>query len=385
MSKILIIAAEASSVLYAEQLIQHWSERGESHSYFGVGSRDMAQNGFKCFGFAEEMAVMGFSEVLSQYSHIKKVFHDILSEVDRERPEVAVLIDYPGFNLRLSEELHQRKIPVVYYISPQIWAWKKKRVFKVKAYVTKMLVVFPFEVDFYRSYSVPVEYVGHPLLDELRPEHFDQTLFAPKRGRLGVNPGQKVLGLMPGSRKQEVERHLQIQLRVAEQLRRKHPDLKVLLLLAPTLSKEFVQSHLDDLRCPVTIVQDQPFNMIYLTDAVLVASGTATLMVGLLEKPMVIMYKVSWLSAFIGRRLVKGFFGLVNLLSQREIVPEIFQERATPEVLVPLVERSLFDESYRQQVIADLKALRASLGEPGVTARVAQAIGQFLVPSSKGQ
>lgn len=378
MSKILIVAAEASSVLYAEQLMNHWAAQGKSYHYFGVGSRSMEKLGFRSFGLAEEMAVMGFTEVIKHYSSIKKVFNDLLQEIDKEKPAIAILIDYPGFNLRLSKELHQRQIPVVYYISPQIWAWKKKRIYTVQAFVTKMLVVFPFEVDFYKSYNVPVEYVGHPLLDELRPEHFDAHNRRLRLGRLGITPDQKVLGLMPGSRKQEVERHLQVQIKVAEDLYKKHSNLKILLLVAPTLSKEYIQDQLASLKIPVIVVQDEPFNMISLPDAILAASGTATLMVGLLEKPMVIMYKVSALTAFIGRRLVKGFFGLVNILSRREIVPEIFQEKATPQVLAPLIERALFDDVYREMVIKDLRALRLSLGAPGVTPRVAAAIDQFL-------
>lgn len=385
MSRILIVAAEASSVLYAEQLLQHWTKQGVLHQYFGVGSHSMERLGFHCIGYAENMAVMGFSEVIKHYSDIKKVFTDIVFEVEKEKPAVAILLDYPGFNLRLSKELHQRGVPVIYYISPQIWAWKKKRVYTVKAFVSKMLVVFPFEVEFYQQFGVPVEYVGHPLLDELRDEHMNQDLIALKRGRLGINPGQKVLGLMPGSRKQEIERHLSVQLKVAEELCKTHSDLKVILLVAPTLSKEYIQNYLEDLKFPLTILQDEPFNMICLADALLAASGTATLMVGLLEKPMVIMYKVSWLSAFIGRRLVKGFFGLVNLLSKKEIVPEIFQERATLEFLLPLTEKALFDEPYRQSVIADLRSLKANLGQKGVTPRVASAIDQFLHrPSSEG-
>lgn len=376
--RVLIIAAEASSALYAEQLILHWQKQGRTLDFFGVGSRSMEKLNFRCLGYAEEMAVMGLSEVIQHYSHIKKIFHDILDEVDKDKPAVAILIDYPGFNLRLSKELHARNIPIVYYVSPQIWAWKTNRVHTIKAFVTKMLVVLPFEVDFYQQYEVPVQYVGHPLLDELKPEHVDEAITTLKRSRLGIQKNQKVLGLMPGSRKQELDRHLQVQLEVAEQLKTKYPDLKIILMVAPTVSKESIQERLGEVRLPVILLQDEPFNMISLVDGVLAASGTATLMVGLLEKPMVIMYKVSWLTAFIGRRIVKGFFGLVNLLSKREIVPEIFQERANVEELTPLVERMLFDENYRTQVIQDLKVLKTQIGEKGVTSRVATEVEVYL-------
>lgn len=378
MSKILIIAAEASSVQYAEQLLKYWSDRRVDYSYFGIGSRRMESMGFQCLGYAEDMAVMGFSEVIKHYSNIKKVYNNILKEIEKQKPDLALLLDYPGFNLRMSKELFQRQIPVIYYISPQIWAWKKNRVYTVKSYVTKMLVVFPFEVEFYQKYDVPVEYVGHPLLDDLKDDYNNAELIKQKLGRLGVSSKHKILGLMPGSRKQEIERHLKIQLGVAEEICKIHSNVKVLLLIAPTLSKEFITSQLGDLNLPIILIQDSPFNMISLVDAVLVASGTATLMVGLLEKPMVIMYKVSWVSAFIGRRLIKGFFGLVNLLSHREIVPERFQEKANIQELTPLVERSLFDDNYCDNVRLELRDLKNQLGEKGVTQRVASIIEKFV-------
>ena len=378
MSKILIIAAEASSVQYAEQLLKYWSDRRVDYSYFGIGSRRMESMGFQCLGYAEDMAVMGFSEVIKHYSNIKKVYNNILKEIEKQKPDLALLLDYPGFNLRMSKELFQRQIPVIYYISPQIWAWKKNRVYTVKSYVTKMLVVFPFEVEFYQKYDVPVEYVGHPLLDDLKDDYNNAELIKQKLGRLGVSSKHKILGLMPGSRKQEIELHLKIQLGVAEEICKIHSNVKVLLLIAPTLSKEFITSQLGDLNLPIILIQDSPFNMISLVDAVLVASGTATLMVGLLEKPMVIMYKVSWVSAFIGRRLIKGFFGLVNLLSHREIVPERFQEKANIQELTPLVERSLFDDNYCDNVRLELRDLKNQLGEKGVTQRVASIIEKFV-------
>lgn len=383
MSNILIIAAEASSVLYAEQLIRRWKEEGRQHLYWGVGSRSMEKElGFRCFGYAEEMAVMGFAEVFSQYSKIRAVFKNIVHQIESSPPDVAILIDYPGFNLKLSKELHDRKIPVVYYISPQVWAWKKNRVHTIKANVDKMLVVFPFEKDFYEKLEIPVEYVGHPLLDELQDVHLDEQQIQRRRGRLGLMPHHKVLGLMPGSRHQEIERHLDIQIKTAESLLEKHKDLRVILFVAPTLTKEDLKAKIENIQFPIIMIKDEPYNMISLADGVLAASGTATLMVGLLEKPMVIMYRMSPLTAFIGKRIVKGFFGLVNILSRKEIVPEVFQEKATPEILAPLMERALYDEAWRARVKKDLRQLKNELGEKGVIRRVAKAIESYLPRSS---
>ncbi len=381
--RFLIIAAEASSVLYADQLIKHWKNEKKNHSYFGIASKKMESEGFQCFGYAEDMAVMGFTEVIKHYNKIKNVYNKIIQEIENNKPDIALLIDYPGFNLKLSKELHQRNIPVVYYISPQIWAWKKDRIKIIKSYITKMLVVFPFEEEFYKEHSVDVEYVGHPLIDELKPELFDVELIEKRRHRLNINDKQKVLGLMPGSRIQEIERHLAIQLQTAEILQKENSELKVLLLVAPTLSKEYIQNQLGQLNVPITLVQDEPFNMICLTDAILAASGTATLMVGLLQVPMVIMYRMNWITAFVGRKIVKGFFGLVNILAKREVVPELFQGQAEPKRLAVLLKKSLYDDIYRHQVKKDLTDLRNLFGPGGVTVRVAKSIESVLERGQK--
>lgn len=377
-ARVLMIAAEASSILYAQRLMEYWRAQKKNYSYFGVGSQSMAKMGFECFGFAEDMAVVGFLEVLQHYSHIKSVYHKILDEVKKNPPQVAVLLDYPGFNLRLAKDLHALKIPVVYYISPQIWAWKKNRVFDVQKYVSKMLVVFPFEMEFYQKYNIPVEFVGHPLLDEMNPELLSPSAIDLQRSKMGIPPKAKVLGLMPGSRVSEVEKMLPTQIEVARLLYQRIPNLCILVMVAPTFTKEDIADRLDELRIPYILMKDDPFKMIRLADSILAASGTATLMIGLMEKPMVIMYKVNALTAFVGRRIVKGFFGLVNLIMNREIVPEIFQEKAIPKVLAPLIEKSLLDLEYRKTVIQDLQKLKFQLGEPGVTVRAAKAIEKFI-------
>ncbi len=397
--RILIIAAEASGVLYAERLMEYWQSNKKNYFYFGVGSRKMETLGFNCFGRAEEMAVVGFVEVLKHYSHIKSVFNNICEEIKKNPPSVAVLIDYPGFNLRLAKILHQYKVPVVYYISPQVWAWKQDRVYTIKKYVSKMLVVFPFEEEFYKKFDVPVEFVGHPLMDELslvsNKDLNNPLEIAKQRARMGIPVSAKVLGLMPGSRDSELDKILPTQIEVVNQLKKNHPNVFVIIMVAPTYSKEQIKDRLEELKIPYLLFKDEPFKMIRLADAVLAASGTATLMVGLLEKPMVIIYKVNFLTAFVGRRIVKGFFGLVNLIFQKEIVPELFQENAVPEKIIPLLEKALFDEPYRSEVIQNLQLLKSKLMfqeqsdvehlflNETVTARVAKNIEQFIFESTK--
>jgi lipid-A-disaccharide synthase len=377
-----MIAAEASSVLYAKRLMQYWNTQGRDYDFFGIGNEEMADLNFRCIGRAEDLAVMGFVEVFKHYGDIRRVFYQILDEVKKNPPQVAVLLDYPGFNLKLAKELQVLNVPVVYYISPQIWAWKQNRVQIVKKYISKMLCIFPFELEFYLKHSVAAEFVGHPLLDELNPELLNKESIILQRERMGISRDKKVLGLMPGSRWGELDRHLPVQIEVARKLYKKIPNLCVMVMVAPTFTKEQIADRLDQLRIPYILVKDEPFQMIRLADSILAASGTATLMVGLMEKPMVIMYIMNWLTAIIGRMMIPGLFGLVNIISRREIVPEIFQWKAKPEVLCPLLEKSLLDSEYRQKCITDLQELKHQLGESGVTARVAKSIEVYLEKST---
>lgn len=377
--EVLIIAAEPSSVLYAQRLLELWQRQNIKVKAFGVGDQQMEKLGFVRLGKSEEMAVMGMAEVLKHYSHIKSVFEKVLNEVKVKKPQVALLLDYPGFNIKLAGELKKLHVPVVYYIAPQIWAWKQKRVFKIKASCEEVLAIFPFEVDFYQKFSVPCEFVGHPLLDEMKDSYFDHEKNNLERSRRGILKNEKVLGLMPGSRRMELELNFPTQLKVASELLKIHKDLKLLILTAPHFEREDLLPYLENFGWPYQIIKDEPFEMIKLVDAMLATSGTATLMVGLLEKPMVVMYKFKWLTALIAKFLVKGtrFFGIVNLIFDKEVVPERWQKGADWENLLPLVERSLYDSGYRNEVIGQLSQLKTKLGNKGATERVVQKLERF--------
>lgn len=365
--RVLIIAAEASSCAHAETLLDQWAIAGTSVECFGVGSRAMQAKGFTAFGLAEDLAVMGFIEVIKNYSHIKSVFEKICQEVSDNPPAVALLIDYPGFNLKLLKFLKSKGIKSVYFFPPQVWAWKKSRLKTLKENVDELAVAFRFEKDFFTQNAVNVKWVGHPLLDEIKPEYLDDTNTRLARNQKGIDSDSLVLGIMPGSRKHEVEMCFPIQLQVAREIVNKHPKVKVLVMVASTIEKDFIQSFLQSNHFPIIVLKDDPAKMIRLAHAVLATSGTATLFVGLLEKPMVIMYRFKFFSGLIAKHFVKGikFFGLVNLLLDREVVPERWQSGAEAKNLVPLVERSLFDEDYKRQVVSDLKLLPQHLGEPG--------------------
>lgn len=378
MASVMMIAAEASSALFAQRLLEYWKAQNKVVDAFGVGTVQMENLGFRRFGEAEKMAVVGLAEIAEHYSDIKAVFNRLVQEAKDHKPDLVVLIDYPEFNLRLAKEMHALGIPVIYYVSPQVWAWRQGRIKQIKAYCSKVLLLFPFEIPFYEKHQVPFEFVGHPLLDELDPKFNDEKFIQVRRTQCGIKSEDFVLGLMPGSRHSEIKYNFPTQLEVARRLLRKHPHLRVVIMVAPTRTKEDLLPYLEDVRFSYQLLQDEPMNMICLTDMVLVTSGTATLVVGLLQKPMVIMYKVNWLTALIGKMIVTGFFGLVNLILGKQAVPERFQEKASPDHLFELMDRYVVDKSYRQQVIDDLKQIPSRLGNPGATKRVSAILERYL-------
>ena len=375
---VMIVAAEASSSHYALKLLKSWKKTYPHISTFGVGSLAMENEGFERLGKAEEMAVVGVTEIYAQYPLLKSVFDKLVEQAAIRRPQVVVVMDYPEFNLMLAKKLHALGIKVVYYISPQVWAWRKGRVKTIKKYCDKVLLLFPFEVPFYEKHQVPFEFVGHPLLDEIDEKYFDPVHRKNHRNRCGIQDGETVLGLMPGSRKKELEYHLPQQLRVASALLKKHAHLKLVILCAPTVEKDQILQYMDDFRHPFQLIKSDPFEMIDLVDVMLATSGTATLQVGLLEKPLVIMYRTSLLTAAIGRMIVKGYFGLVNLILGEEAVPERLQWQSTDKELFQLLDRWIANPETQKPVIEKLKQLKFKLGDRGASQRVIDVLSRYL-------
>ena len=377
---ILIIAAEASSTPYAEQVIEHLKKLDPNLKFFGIGSMSMEKKGFECLGYAEDLAVVGFLEVVKHYSKIKSVFDIVVAQANQRKPAVVLVLDYPGFNLRLAEKLQPQGHRIFYYISPQVWAWKQNRIFTIKKYIEKVFLIFPFERDFYIKHNAAYEFVGHPLLDDLKPDFFNMQKVNLRRQKYGIKNTDPVLLLMPGSRKSEIERHFQLQLDSAAVLLKKYPQMRLLIAGAPTLSREYLIEQMGDFKSPFILLHETPNEMISLADIVLASSGTATLMVALLEKPMVIMYKVNWLSGVIGRMLTKKnlpFFGLPNLILKERVVAELLQKEVTQSRIVFELEK-LMDDRYRQKVITDLKRIRILLGDSGASKRVADHLWQII-------
>ena len=299
-NNILLVAAEASSCMYARLFMEAWKVQNPRTHFFGVGDQEMKSLGMECMGLAEDLAVVGLQEVLSHWKWIRSSFLNIVKAASEKKPDFALLLDYPGFNLRLAPKLKELGIPVVYYISPQLWAWKERRVKIIKKFVDDMMVVFPFEVDFYKKHQVQAHFVGHPLVEVVNRE---------KETFSSSSSLKPVLGLMPGSRKSEIKHHLEVQWSAAKMLR-KHCEVDIRFLVAPTLEVDFLKKQIQDLPDHVEFLKDPPTVMIQKCDLILSASGTATLQAALCEKPMVVMYRMNPLSAFFA----KFFFGTYGLL-----------------------------------------------------------------------
>jgi len=378
--KVLIVSAEASSALYARRLLQHWSKSKQSIQAFGVGDQAMVELGFVALGRSEEMAVVGIKEVLKHFPLIRQVFHSILAACRKEKPDVAILLDYPDFNFRLAKKLKALGIKVVYYISPQIWAWRKGRIALVKKYVDRLLVLFPFEVDFYRQHGVDVQFVGHPLLDELNLFEEEKQNRSDLRGRLGVGSNEILVGLLPGSRKSEIGHHLTVMIQAAEQVHNQFSFVKFALLVAPGVDSGWLRSQLPSYDFPLVFIQDEPLKMASVLDMAVSASGTATLVLGLMGCPMIVIYRMKLLSAWIARRFVTGvkFFSLVNLISGKQVVPELFQDEAEPSRIAKILGDWVQDPSQTKKIRDELLQLRGQLGSAGATERVAECLGEYL-------
>ncbi len=359
---ILIVAAEASSCMYAKKFIQAWRQHSPHTHFFGVGDKEMQAEGMECYGLAEDLAVVGLQEVLAHWSDIKKTFLSLEEAAQNKQPLFALLLDYPGFNLRLAKRLKAHKIPVVYYISPQLWAWKKGRIKQVRDFVDDMMVVFPFEVDFYREHGIEAHFIGHPLLEVIEDEV----------SVTGTAQNAKwTLGLMPGSRKSEVGYNFKVQLLAAQELCRSH-DIDVKVLVAPTLDMDFIKPLSVGYKGKLDFVRGKPTEMIQQCDFILTASGTATLQVALLGKPMVVMYRMNPITACIAKWLVNSvsYFCIVNLIAGERVVPELFQRDANPRRLSRELEKILQDESYRQAMLKKLDHIRTLLGERQATSQL---------------
>lgn len=367
--RVLMVAGEASGDLHGSSVVRALKLLSPSVEVAGVGGEKMRREGMELVHDNADLAFMGFVEVLRNLATIRGLKRTLIGELERRRPDVVVLIDYPGFNLRFAREVKSRGIPVLYYISPQVWAWHRGRVKKMRSLVDRMKVIFPFEVDIYRDEGIAVEFVGHPLAEQIGTSCTRAEFFR----RSGLDPAKKVLGLFPGSRRQEIERILPVISRAAELLCGGR-ELQVAIGVSPNLGKEFL-GRFTSPGSRAVMVENGTYDLMAYADAAIVTSGTATLETGWFGTPMAVVYRTSPLTYCIGRLLVDvRSIGLVNIVAGKNVVPEFIQGAMTAGNLSKEVGRFLDDDRFAASVRRDLSVIREKLGGPGASERVARGI-----------
>jgi lipid-A-disaccharide synthase len=373
--EILIVAGEASADLHAARVLEELRRLRPGLTAFGVGGPRLRAAGLEALYPAEEISVMGLVEVLPRIPRILSILRGLRRAAEARRPKVALLVDLPDFNLRLAARLKAQGVKVVYYISPTIWAWRRGRARHIARVVERMLCILPFEPAAYQGTGVRASFVGHPFAERPEPEapaHY--------RAALGLDQGRTTVALVPGSRRSEVNRLFPPMLEAAERIRAVHPDAQFVVPVAATLPRHLVAAHLAaHATLDVTLVDGRTDEAVGASDAALVKSGTSTLEAGLMLRPLVVVYKFSWLSYLVARLLVRlTFFSLVNLLVGRRVVPELLQGGASAEAMADEVLAVLPEGPARRAQLDGLRQVRASLGEPGAPERVARQIAEVL-------
>ncbi len=365
MPRIMIVAGETSGDLHGSVLVREILQRDPGAEIVGIGGPRMAESGMTCFYSTNQMAILGFTEVVRHFPFIRHVHAHLTRELDARRPDLLILTDYPGFNLRFAKQAKMRGIPILYYISPQVWAWGKKRVAKIARLVDKMAVIFDFEEKIYRDAGVDVTFVGHPLLDSLRFD-WDRSQFL---SAVGLTEDTRIFGLLPGSRPQEVQKLLPEMIQTYLHLKKSFPELRGIVSQSPQLEPSFYDSFLsNDL-----ILTPQTHALMQNSHFMMVASGTATLEAALYGTPFAVVYKISELSYLIGKLLISvDHIGLVNIVAGKRIVPEFIQHDFTSKKMAPTIEKILSDVERYRRIQTDLSGIRKKLGAPGASARVAE-------------
>jgi lipid-A-disaccharide synthase len=373
--RIMIIAGEASGDLHGANLVKETLKKDPSIFFFGMGGAKMRAAGVDTLVDASEMAVVGFVEVISHFPVIFRAFTMMKKILRNDPPDLLILIDYPDFNLMLAKVAKKAGVRVLYYISPQVWAWRVGRVAKIGAVVDRMAVVFPFEAPFYEKEGVPVTFVGHPLVDTVHPT---MTLGEAQR-KFGLDPGRKTIGLFPGSRRQEIRNLFPVILQSAALLMKSVPDAQFILPLASSLEREDIDFYLESAGIDVTVVEGMGYDVMQVCDAAITVSGTVTLELAMIGVPMVIIYKVATLTYMLAKRLVKvDHIGICNIVAGERVVKELLQHDAEPEKIAAEIGKIINDPGYAGTIKNKYNIVREKLGSGGCSEKVADTALEML-------
>ncbi len=375
--QIMISVGEPSGDLHAAKLLQQLKRSSHPPHCFGMGGGRMRAQGFDAIVDSEQMAVMGLVEIIRHFPGLYGVLRTLRQLLKHRRPDLLVLVDYPGFNVLLAKTAKRLGVPVLYYISPKIWVWRQGRIHKLKRWVDQMALIFPFELQYYRQVGLPATYVGHPLVGEVSCAESVASV----RERFGLDTKRLTIGLFPGSRAGEVNALLDDLLQSANQLRDSCPEVQFLLSQAPELPVEILE-RIDRFEGGLVRVRGEAHCAIHACDAIITASGTVTLEMALLNRPMVVIYRMAPLSYAIVSRLIRTrWVSLVNIVAQRNVVPELLQNEVNADSICTALTPLLSDTSERRAMLDGLQQVRESLGEGGSAQRLATLIMQMLEKS----
>jgi lipid-A-disaccharide synthase len=366
--KILLVTGEASGDLHGSHLVKQLKQRDPALRIYGIGGEGLRTAGMEILLHAQELSVVGIVEVCSRLPQIIKAYQTLKREIVSAPPNLLILIDYPDFNMRIAAVARKYGVPVLYYISPQLWAWRQSRVKKIARLVDQMAVVFPFEAAFYEQHGVPVQFVGHPLMDREVPVMDTQKLLQ----QFAMKSQWPIVGLLPGSRTSEIDRLLPVMLGAAKLIQKEFPHAQFIVPVAPGIRAEDIRERVAQHGLAVAIVQDQLQQALHLCHLVLVASGTATLETALMKKPMIIMYRIALLTYLVGRLMIRvPTIGLANIVAGKKIVPELIQGEASPNRIFQEAAALLKDPQRMAAMEKELAQVGELLGRRGASERVA--------------
>ena len=358
-SRVMILAGEASGDAHAAEFVEQLRELKPDIELNGMGSSEMRAAGVDVFFDSSIIAVVGLVEVLRHWGDIKRAMAIVKQQMEDTRPDLLVLVDYPEFNLKMARHARELGIPVLFYISPQVWAWRPKRIHKIGRLIDHMAVIFRFETKYYEDAGIPVSFVGHPLVDKVKPGVGADSL----RQRLGIPEQSRVVGLFPGSRRSEVSRLLPVMLATAREMHEQDSELKFVLPVASTLDFDDISEQARSSGVDVIVTRDDIYDVISCCDAITTCSGTVTLEIALLRTPMCILYRMSPLSYQIMKRLITiPHIGLVNIVAGEAVVREFLQSEANPRTVARELFALLEDREYRARIDSGLERVRENLG-----------------------
>jgi lipid-A-disaccharide synthase len=363
--------------MYGAQVARSLFDRFPECQIYGLGGTQMRNAGVQLEADISKTAVIGPFEVVSSLGNLYRVFRRLAERVESEPLTAAILIDFPDFNLRLAKRVKDAGIPVIYYVSPQVWAWREGRIKQIARVVSKMLVIFPFEEEMYRKAGIDVEFVGHPLVDTVRATKSKEEFCAAYK----LDPRKPIVALLPGSRRKEVRFILPPLCEVSAMIREKKPDTQFVLPIAAGLDLRMLEDVIQGRS--IQIVKNDTYNAIRYARAAIVASGTATLETALLGTPEVIVYRISPGSWLVGKMFINvRFYGIVNIILGEEIVPELFQEQMTPEEVTKTTLRLMDDVWVQSRIRGNYEKLRRQLGAGNVAERVVDAVAKLIQVNS---